>query len=443
MARRNWNDAPVEFNSFPPWSGISSLCSMIRHFKNLYVQVLLAIFIGALVGHFFKKWGIELKPLADAFIKMIKALMAPLIFLTLVSGIGGVGNLRKVGRIGFKTILYFEVATTIALALGLVVVNGLRPGAGLHIDPKSLNPSEVAPFISAAKHLTVVEFLLNLIPETVVGAFSNGDILPVLFLGLLTGISLGRLGTRAQPVLEWMQRATEVLMGVVGLVMRFAPVAAFGAMAYTVGKFGTSTLVSLSWLMACVYLTCAVFIFGGLGLVLRLHGFRLWLLLRYIREEILLVFSTSTSESALPRMLVRMEELGCGKSVVGLVLPAGYSLNLDGTCIYLTMATVFIAQATDTPLPIERQLEILAVLLLTSKGAAAVTGGGFVTLAATLAATDSLPVAGLTLLLGVDRFMSEARALTNLIGNAVATLIISRWEGELDEKKLRRELGKK
>ncbi len=322
---------------------------MLRPFKSLYFQVLLAILFGACVGHFFRSWGLELKPLADAFIKLIKALMAPIVFLTLISGIGGVGNLRKVGRIGFKTILYFELATTVALVLGLVVVNLVRPGQGLHIDPKTLNAAEVASFVTSAKHLTVVDYFLNLIPDTIVGAFTTGDILPVLFLGLLVGISLGRLGPRAQPVLEGIQRVTEVLMGVVGLVMRFAPVAAFGAMAYTVGKFGTSTLVSLSWLMACVYLTCGIFIFGGLSLVLRFHGLRLWPLLRYIREEILLVFGTSTSESALPRMLQRMEELGCGKSVVGLVLPAGYSLNLDGTCIYLTMATVFIAQATDTP----------------------------------------------------------------------------------------------
>ncbi len=413
----------------------------MRHLKSLYVQVLIAIFIGAAVGHFRSDWGVELKPLADAFIKMIKALMSPIIFLTLVSGIGGVGNLRKVGRMGLKTLLYFEAATSVALVLGLVVVNLVRPGDGLHIHPESLDTSAVQGYAAAAKKLTVADYFLNLIPEAAVGAFASSDVLPVLVLGLLVGTSLVRLGPRGQVVLDLTQRLSEVLMGVVAIVMRFAPLAALGAMAYTVGKFGLHSLVSLARLMACVYVTCGLFIVVGLGSVLRLLGLRLWPLLRYLREEILLVVGTSTSESALPRMLLRMEQLGCGKSVVGLVLPAGYSLNLDGTCIYLTMAAVFIAQATDTPLPLEKQLAMLAVLLLTSKGAAAVTGGGFVTLAATLTATGSLPVAGLTLLLGVDRFMSEARALTNLIGNAVATVVVSKWEGELDHEKLRRELG--
>jgi len=413
----------------------------MRHLKSLYLQVLIAIFVGAALGHFRSDWGIELKPLADAFIKMIKALISPIIFLTLVSGIGGAGNLRKVGRTGVKTLLYFEAATSVALVLGLVVVNLVRPGDGLHIRPESLDASAVQGYAVAAKKLTVADYFLNLLPESAVGAFAAGDVLPVLVLGLLVGISLVRLGSRGQGVLDLTQRLSEVLMGVVALVMRFAPLAALGAMAYTVGKFGLHSLVSLARLMVCVYITCGLFIGVGLGAVLRLLGLRLWPLLRYLKEEILLVLGTSTSESALPRMLLRMEQLGCGKSVVGLVLPAGYSLNLDGTCIYLTMAAVFIAQATDTPLPLERQLAMLAVLLLTSKGAAAVTGGGFVTLAATLTATGNLPVAGLTLLLGVDRFMSEARALTNLIGNAVATVVVSKWEGELDEKKLRRELG--
>lgn len=412
----------------------------MRHLKSLYVQVLIAIFIGAALGHLRSDWGVELKPLADAFIKMIKALMSPLIFLTLVSGIGGVGNLRKVGRTGIKTLLYFEAATSVALVLGLVVVNLVRPGDGLHIRPESLDASAVQGYAAAARKLTVADYFLNLIPETAVGAFASSDVLPVLILGLLVGTSLVRLGSRGQVVLDLTQRASEVLMGVVSIVMRFAPLAALGAMAYTVGKFGLHSLVSLARLMACVYFTCGLFIVVGLGSILRLLGLRLWPLLRYLREEILLVVGTSTSESALPRMLLRMEQLGCGKSVVGLVLPAGYSLNLDGTCIYLTMAAVFIAQATDTPLPLEKQLAMLAVLLLTSKGAAAVTGGGFVTLAATLTATGSLPVAGLTLLLGVDRFMSEARALTNLIGNAVATVVVSKWEGELDHEKLRHEL---
>jgi aerobic C4-dicarboxylate transport protein len=409
----------------------------MRHFRSLYVQVLLAIVGGALLGHLRPELGVALKPLADGFLKVIKAVTAPLLFTTLVSGIGNVGDLRKVGRVGIKALLYFEGITTVALGLGLLVVNWVQPGAGLHARPESLDSSVVQGYAAAAKKLTVVEFLLGIIPDTMAGAFVSGEMLPVLFLSVLVGVSISRMGERARPILDLVHLGGEALMGIVSLVMRFAPVAAFGAMAFTLGKFGIRGLMSLGWLLLCVYLTCGLFVFGVLGLVLRWNGFRLLRLLYFLREELMLVLGTSSSESALPRMLQRMEELGCSPAVTGLVLPAGYSFNLDGTCIYLTMAAVFIGQATDTPLPLGSQLGLLALLLLTSKGAAAITGGGFVTLSATLSATGTLPVAGLSLLVGVDRFMSEIRALTNLVGNATATLVIARWEGALDEEKSR------
>ena len=409
----------------------------MRHFRSLYVQVLLAIAGGALLGHLWPELGVALKPLADGFLKVIKAVTAPLLFTTLVSGIGNVGDLRKVGRVGLKALLYFEAITTVALGLGLLVVNWIQPGAGLHARPELLDSSLVQGYAAAAKKLTIVEFLLGIIPDTIAGAFVSGEMLPVLFLSVLVGVSISRMGARARPILDLVHLGGEALMGIVALVMRFAPVAAFGAMAFTLGKFGIQGLMSLGWLLLCVYLTCGLFVFGVLGLVLRINGFRLLRLLYFLREELMLVLGTSSSESALPRLLQRMEELGCSPAVTGLVLPAGYSFNLDGTCIYLTMAAVFIGQATDTPLPLGSQLGLLALLLVTSKGAAAVTGGGFVTLSATLSATGTLPVAGLSLLVGVDRFMSEIRALTNLVGNATATLVIARWEGALDEEKSR------
>ena len=409
----------------------------MRHFRSLYVQVLLAIAGGALLGHLWPELGVALKPLADGFLKVIKAVTAPLLFTTLVSGIGNVGDLRKVGRVGLKALLYFEAITTVALGLGLLVVNWIQPGAGLHARPELLDSSLVQGYAAAAKKLTIVEFLLGIIPDTIAGAFVSGEMLPVLFLSVLVGVSISRMGARARPILDLVHLGGEALMGIVALVMRFAPVAAFGAMAFTLGKFGIQGLMSLGWLLLCVYLTCGLFVFGVLGLVLRINGFRLLRLLYFLREELMLVLGTSSSESALPRLLQRMEELGCSPAVTGLVLPAGYSFNLDGTCIYLTMAAVFIGQATDTPLPLGSQLGLLALLLVTSKGAAAVTGGGFVTLSATLSATGTLPVAGLSLLVGVDRFMSEIRALTNLVGNATATLVIARWAGALEEEKSR------
>ena len=413
----------------------------MRLLRSLYVQVLLAIVAGALLGHFAPATAVQLKPLGDAFVKLIKLVIAPLVFTTLVTGIGSVGDLRKVGRVGLKSLLYFEAVTTVALALGMLVVNVVRPGDGIHADPAKLDAGAVQGFSATAKHLTATEFVLGAIPDTFVGAFTSGELLPVLLLAVLFGVAVSRLGARGKPVLELVHTVGDAVMGIVALVMRTAPLAAFGAMASTIGRYGTGTLLSLAKLMACVYVTCAVFVLLGLGLVMRANGLRIWPLLRYLREEFLLVLGTSSSESALPRLMEKLERLGCAKPVVGLVVPAGYSFNLDGTSIYLTMAALFIAQATDTPLTLTQQLGILGVLLLTSKGAAAVTGGGFVTLAATLAATHSLPVAGLALLIGVDRFMSEARALTNLAGNAVATVVIAKWEGELDLAKAKAELG--
>ena len=413
----------------------------MRFLRNLYAQVLVAIVAGALLGHFAPAAAVQLKPLGDAFVKLIKLVIAPLVFTTLVTGIGSVGDLRKVGRVGLKSLVYFEVVTTVALALGMLVVNVVRPGDGIHADPAKLDAGAVQGFSATAKHLTATEFILGVIPDTFVGAFTSGELLPVLLLAVLFGVAVSRLGARGKPVLELVHTVGDAVMGIVALVMRAAPLAAFGAMAFTIGRYGVGTLLSLAKLMACVYVTCAVFVLVGLGLVMRANGLRIWPLLWYLREEFLLVLGTSSSESALPRLMEKLERLGCAKPVVGLVVPAGYSFNLDGTSIYLTMAAVFIAQATDTPLTWTQQLGILGVLLLTSKGSAAVTGGGFVTLAATLAATHSLPVAGLALLIGVDRFMSEARALTNLAGNAVATMVIAKWEGELDLDQAKAELG--
>jgi len=413
----------------------------MRFLRNLYAQVLVAIVAGALLGHLAPATAVELKPLGDAFVKLIKLVIAPLVFTTLVTGIGSVGDLRKVGRVGLKSLVYFEAVTTVALALGMLVVNVVRPGDGIHADPAKLDAGAVQGFSATAKHLTATEFMLGAIPDTFVGAFTSGELLPVLLLAVLFGVAVGRLGERGKPVLELVHTVGDAVMGIVALVMKAAPLAAFGAMAFTIGRYGVGTLLSLAKLMACVYVTCAVFVLVGLGLVMRANGLRIWPLLRYLREEFLLVLGTSSSESALPQLMEKLERLGCAKPVVGLVVPAGYSFNLDGTSIYLTMAAVFIAQATDTPLTLAQQLGILGVLLLTSKGAAAVTGGGFVTLAATLAATHSLPVAGLALLIGVDRFMSEARALTNLAGNAVATMVIAKWEGELDLDKAKAALA--
>ncbi len=408
---------------------------MRRFFSSLYLQVLVAIVLGVLLGVFFPDWAVPLKPLGDGFVKLIKMLIAPIIFTTVVAGIAGMGDMKKVGRVGVKALIYFEIVTTLALVIGLIVVNVIAPGAGVHATAASLDAKAVASYVGAAQSLSPVESALNLIPNTFAGAFVDGDILQVLLVALLSGFALARLGEQARPIVNLLHELARMFFGIVSIVTRLAPLAAFGAMAFTIGKYGLGSLAALAKLMACVYLTCGVFIIVVLGGIARLGGFSLWKIVRYIRDELLIVIGTSSSEAALPGLMEKLERVGCARSVVGLVVPAGYSFNLDGTCIYLTMAALFIAQATDTPLSLTGQIGLLMVLLITSKGAAGVTGSGFIVLAATLAATGKVPVAGMALILGVDRFMSEARAITNFIGNTVATLTLARMDGEFDRTK--------
>ena len=410
-------------------------------YKNLYFQVLIAIAIGISLGVLNPDLGTAMRPLGDGFIKLIKMIIAPVIFCTVVTGIAGMEDLKAVGKTGGFALLYFEVVSTLALIIGLVVVNVVQPGVGLNADPGTLDAASVATYANAGEQQSSIDFLLNVIPTTVVDAFAKGEILQVLLFALLFGFALHTLGARGQIVFDFIERLSQVLFGVVGIIMKVAPIGAFGAMAFTIGRYGIGSLVQLGALMACFYATCLVFVFVVLGLIARVHGFSLWRYLKYIREELFIVLGTSSSETVLPRMMLKMEAAGCRKSVVGLVIPAGYSFNLDGTSIYLTMAAVFIAQATNTHLPLSEQLSLLFVLLLTSKGAAAVTGGGFIVLAATLSAVGTIPVAGLALILGVDRFMSEARALTNLVGNGVATIVVAKWCRQLDEKKMREYLA--
>jgi aerobic C4-dicarboxylate transport protein len=405
---------------------------MRRLFSNLYVQVLLGIAIGAVFGLLAPEQAAAMKPLGDGFIKLVKMLIAPIVFATVAVGIAQMGAMRDVGRIGFRALLYFEAVTTLALIIGLAVVSFIQPGAGIRFDPATVDQKLVAGYTTASQHLSTTDFLLNVIPDTVVGAFARGDILQVLLFSVPFGLVLLKLGERATPLVDLLALLSSALFEFVGLVMRLAPIGAFGAMAYTVGQFGVGTLLSLGKLMIAVYLTCALFVVVVLGAILAACGFNVFRLLRYILDEILIVLGTSSSESALPRLMRKLENLGCSKSVVGLVVPTGYSFNLDGTSIYMTMAAMFVAQAAGVHMSLRDQLGLLAILLLTSKGAAAVAGSGFVTLAATLAVFPSIPVAGLTLLVGVDRFMSEARSITNLIGNAVATVVVAKWEGAID-----------
>ncbi len=410
---------------------------MKRLGRSLYLQVIVAVILGALVGHLFPAFGVKMKPFGDGFIKLVKMLIAPIVFATVVTGIAKMGDLRKVGRVGLKGIVYFEVLTTLALVIGLVVARWLHPGAGMNVNPAALDTRSIASYTAPSAHLGTVDFVLNVIPKDVADAFARGEILQVLLFSVLFGVALAGIKKAGTPVLSFIDALSAILFRIVGLVMRLAPLGAFGAMAFTVGNYGIHTLLSLGKLVACFYATSVLFVFLVLGAVMRSCGLGIVRFLRYIKEEILVVLGTSSSESALPLMMRKMERLGCSKPVVGLVVPMGYSFNLDGTSIYLTLATLFIAHATNTPVTLGQELEILAVLLLTSKGAAAVTGGGFITLAATLSAVGNIPVAGLTLLLGVDRFMSEARAITNLIGNGVASVAVSRWEGELDVERAR------
>jgi len=408
--------------------------------RSLYFQVIVAIVLGVLLGTLYPDAGAMMKPLGDGFIKLIKMLIAPVIFCTVVTGIAGVEDMKKVGKTGGLALAYFEVMSTVALVVGLAVANIVRPGSGLNVDPHTLDTGAVAAYTGAGKLQSVTDFLLNVIPTTVVDAFAKGEILQVLLFAVLFGFALQRLGSRGAPMLGFIDLLSQALFGIVAVVMRLAPLGAFGAMAFTIGKYGFASLLALGELMASFYLTCLVFIFGALGLVARLHGFSIWRFVAYIRDELFIVLGTSSSESVLPRMIAKLQKLGAAKPVVGLVIPAGYSFNLDGTSIYLTMATLFIAQATNTPMNLLQQLTLLAVLLLTSKGAAGVTGSGFIVLAATLSSVGTLPVAGLALILGIDRFMSEARALTNVIGNGVATLVVAKWTGELDVVTMRGEL---
>jgi aerobic C4-dicarboxylate transport protein len=412
-----------------------------RFYQHLYVQVLTAITIGVCVGHFYPETGAEMKPLGDGFIKLIKMIIAPVIFCTVVTGIAGMDDMKKVGRVGAKALLYFEVVSTLALAIGLLVVSIIQPGAGMNADVSKLDTKALATITSKAPAHGTVDFLLNIIPNTIVDAFAKGDILQVLFFALLFGFSLSMLGERGKIVYKVIDEVTHVLFGIVNVIMKAAPIGAFGAMAFTIGKFGLGSLSKLGMLMGSFYLTCVLFIVIVLGTIARLCGFNIFKFIKYLKEELLIVLGTSSSESVLPRMMAKLENLGCSKSVVGLVIPTGYSFNLDGTSIYLTMAAVFVAQATNTPLTLLQTLTILGVLLLTSKGAAGVTGSGFITLAATFSAIPTIPVAGLALILGIDRFMSEARALTNLVGNGVATVVVSRWENELDMHKMARVLN--
>jgi len=406
-------------------------------YRHLYFQVLLAIALGAFIGHFWPEFGESLKPLGDGFIKLVKMVIAPVIFLTIVTGIAGMRDLGSVGRVAAKAFGYFLVFSTLALILGLIVANLVQPGRGLNIDPATLNAGAVAQYSTAAHETTITGFLLSVIPDTVVSAFSTGNILQVLFVSILFGIALALIGDVGKPVLTFLEAVSAAFFKLVAILMKAAPIGAFGAFAFTIGAYGIASIVNLAALVATFYLTAILFVVGVLGLVGIANGFNIFKLIRYLKEELLLVLGTSSSEAALPSLLLKMERAGAAKSVVGLVVPTGYSFNLDGTNIYMTMAALFIAQALNIQLTLQEQILLLLVAMLSSKGAAGITGAGFITLAATLAVVPSVPIAGMALILGVDRFMSECRALTNFIGNAVATIVVARWEGQLDRDALR------
>jgi aerobic C4-dicarboxylate transport protein len=409
--------------------------------RSLYAQVLLAIVLGILLGYFEPAFAAQLKPLGDAFIKLVKMVIAPVIFVTVVTGIAGLRDLGDLGRVAIKTFAYFLTLSTLALIIGLIVANVVQPGTGMHIAPAALDVSHITEYAAKAHDQTITAFLTNIIPTTLVSALAEGEILQVLFVAILFGIALSLGGDRAQPVTDLLERLTAVVFRLVGILMRAAPIGAFGAMAFTIGKFGVGTLANLAGLMACFYLTSLAFVLIILGAVGAASGFSILRLIAYLKDELLLVLGTSSSESALPNLIAKMEKAGCDKSIVGLVVPTGYSFNLDGTNIYMTLAALFIAQACDVHLSIGQQISLLLVAMISSKGAAGVTGAGFITLAATLSIVPSVPVAGMALILGIDRFMSECRSLTNFVGNAVATVVISRWEGALDRDRLRAALG--
>ncbi len=407
-----------------------------KFYQHLYIQVLTAITFGILLGHFYPETAITMKPLGDGFIKLIKMIIAPIIFCTVVNGIAGMQDMSKIGRVGVKALLYFEVVSTLALIIGLIVVHIIRPGEGMNVDVSALDIKNLSAYTDGIKNHNSVEFLLNVIPASVVDAFAKGEILQVLLFSILFGFSLAAMKETGAEVVTFINKLATVLFGIVETIMKLAPIGAFGAMAFTIGKYGITSLAPLAKLMGSFYLTCLLFIFIVLGIIAKYAGFNIVRFIIYIKEELLIVLGTSSSESVLPRIITKLENLGCSKSVVGLVIPTGYSFNLDGTSIYLVMAAIFVAQATNTPLNLTQELTILGVLLLTSKGAAGVSGSGFVTLAATLSVLPSIPIAGLALILGIDRFMSEARALTNLIGNGVATVVAAKWENALDVQKM-------
>jgi len=413
-----------------------------RWYRQLWIQVLVAMALGILLGHFFPGLGTKMQPLGDGFIKLIRMLIAPIIFCTVVLGIAKMDDMSRVGRVALKGLLYFEVMTTIALAVGLIVVNLWQPGAGMNVNASNLDTHSIQNYVAQGHEAGIVPFIMNIIPSTMVGSLSEGHILQVLLVSVLLGCALVRAGEVGKPVIGLLEGLSKVFFGMVGIVMWAAPLGAFGAIAFTVGKYGASALLSLGNLLVCFYVTCLIFIFGILAPIARLCGFSLFKLMRYLREEILVCLATTSSESVLPRMLTKMEQLGCKPSVVGLIIPTGYSFNLDGTCLYLASVTVFLAQATNTPLDLTQQIVLLGVLLLTSKGAAGVAGAAFVVLAATLSTVGSIPVASVALILGVHRLLSEGLTPTNLIGNAVATIVISKWEKALDVETMHRVLNR-
>lgn len=418
-----------------------SFRSRKKPWQSLYVQVLVAVTAGILLGHFDPTLGAAMRPLGDGFIKLVKMVIAPVIFLTVSTGIAGMGDLGKAGRIGGKAMGYFLFFSTLALVVGMVVANLVQPGSSMHVDVRSLDASSVVGYVQKAKEHTFTDFLLQIIPTTTASAFTSGEILQVLFVAIVFGVSLSQMGSRGAPILTLFRQLTELVFGVVRIVMLAAPVGAFGAMAFTIGRFGIGSVISLIWLVGTFYLTSILFIVLILGLVTRVMGFSIFSFLRYLREELLIVLGTSSSESALPTLMTKLEDAGCARPIVGLVVPMGYSFNLDGTNIYMTIAALFVAQATDVHLSLGEQVALLLVAMVSSKGAAGVTGAGFVTLAATLSVVPSIPVAGMALILGVDKFMSECRSLTNIVGNAVATIVIARWEGQLDREQLRKALA--
>ncbi|MFK3799457.1 dicarboxylate/amino acid:cation symporter [Pseudomonas sp. NPDC088444] len=414
---------------------------MKKMLSKLYVQVLIAVILGAIVGVLVPDTAASLKPLGDAFIKLIKMLLAPVIFLTVVSGIARMESMKELGRVGFRALLYFEVVSTLALVVGLIVVDVFKPGAGMNINAATLDTSSLATYTAAVKHDSFMDFVMNIIPDTIVDAFAKGNVLQILLFSILLGVALAQVGPRGKFFVDALDSLMQGMFRIVNMVMRLAPIGAFGAIAFTIGKYGFGSLFSLGKLMACVYLTCALFVMFVLGPICRYSGFSLWKFLRFIKEELFTVLGTSSSESVLPQMIAKMEKAGVSKPVAGMIIPSGLTFNPDGQAIYYTIAAIFIAQATNTPLTLTDQLIVLAVLMFTSKGSAGVTGSGFIILAATLASLGTIPVAGMVLLLGVDRFMSEARAITNTIGNGVGTMAIAKWVGALDTEKMNRALN--